>query len=64
MTLGDIIRNGNAVQIRLHGKGNKTRYIPLSAEVVLHLDVYLAEFHSEGRNQDYLFYTIHSGKHT
>lgn len=64
MTLGDIIRNGNAVQIRLHGKGNKTRYIPFPAEAVPHLDVYLAEFHPNGRNQDYLFYTIHSGEHT
>lgn len=64
MTLGDIIRNGNSVQVRLHGKGDKTRYNPLPAEVVPHLDAYLAEFHPAGRNEDYLFYTIHAGKHT
>lgn len=64
MTLGDIIRNGNSVQIRLHGKGDKTRYNPLPAEVVPHLDAYLAEFHPDSRNEDYLFYTIHNGKHT
>lgn len=29
MRLEDIIRNGASVQIRLHGKGNKTRYNPL-----------------------------------
>ena len=64
MTLGDIIRNGRNVQIRLHGKGDKTRYNPLPAEVIPHLDAYLAEFHPDGRNKDYLFYTVHDGQHT
>lgn len=64
MTLGDIIRNGDNVQIRLHGKGNKTRYTPLPAEAVPHLDAYLAEFHPDGKNTDYLFYTVHNGIHT
>lgn len=64
MTLGDIIRNGANVQIRLHGKGNKTRYNPLPAEVIPHLDAYLAEFHPDGNNDDYLFYTVHNGLHT
>lgn len=64
MTLGDIIRNGDSVQIRLHGKGDKTRYNPLPAEVVPHMDAYISEFHPEGKNTDYLFYTIHNGRHT
>ena len=64
MTLGDIIRNGNSVQIRLHGKGDKTRYNPLPTEVIPHLDAYLSEFHPDGKNDDYLFYTIHGRKHT
>lgn len=64
MKLGDIIRNGTGVQIRLHGKGNKTRYNPLPAEVIPHLDAYLAEFHPDGKNEDYLFYTVHDGHHT
>lgn len=64
MTLGDIVRNGSGVQIRLHGKGNKTRYNPLPAEVIPHLDAYLAEFHPDGKNDDYLFYTIHDRQHT
>jgi len=64
MTLGDVIRNGTNIQIRLHGKGDKTRYIPLPAEVVPHLQTYLAEFHPNGSNDDYLFYTIHNGTHT
>lgn len=64
MTLGDIIRNGTNVQIRIHGKGDKTRYNPLPAEVIPHLDAYLAEFHPNGNNDDYLFYTVHNGQHT
>ena len=64
MRLEDIIRNGASVQIRLHGKGNKTRYNPLPVEVLPHLDAYLNEFHPGRNNQDYLFYTIHNGQHT
>ena len=64
MTLGDIIRNGDSVQIRLHGKGDKTRYNPLPSQVIPHLDAYLAEFHPKGCNNDYLFYTVHNGQHT
>ena len=64
MTLGDIIRNGTSVQIRLHGKGDKTRYNPLPEEVIPHLDAYLAEFHPHGEISDYLFYTVHNGSHT
>lgn len=54
MTLGDIVRNGPGVQIRLHGKGNKTRYIPFPAEAIPHLDAYLAEFHPDGKNDDFI----------
>ena len=64
ITLGDIIRNGTNVQIRLHGKGDKTRYNPLPSEVIPHLDAYLAEFHPNEKNEDYLFYTIHNSQHT
>lgn len=64
MKLGDIIRNGASIQIRLHGKGNKTRYNPFPKEVVPHLNAYLAEFHPGGSNEDYLFYTIHNHQRT
>ena len=64
MKLGDIIRNGTSVQIRLHGKGDKTRYNPFPTEVIPHLDSYIAEFHPYGKNEDFLFYTIHGGEHT
>lgn len=64
MTLGDVIRNGKDVQIRIHGKGSKIRYIPFAKDAVEHLDAYLCEFHPHGQNEDYLFYTVHNGKHT
>ena len=64
MNLGDIIRNGGSIQVRLHGKGNKTRYTPLPGEVIPHLEAYLSEFHPDGCNEDFLFYTIHQHKHT
>lgn len=64
MTLHDILRNGKDVQIRLHGKGDKTRYIPFPEEAVPHLEAYLQEFHPVGKNDDFLFYTIHKGVHT
>ena len=64
MTLSDIIRNGKNIQIRLHGKGDKTRYIPFPEEAIPHLDAYLLEFHPAGKNDDFLFYTIHKGAHT
>jgi integrase/recombinase XerD len=64
MTLSDIIRNGKNIQIRLHGKGDKTRYIPFQEEAIPHLDAYLLEFHPDGKNDDFLFYTIHKGAHT
>lgn len=54
MKVGDIIRNGNSIQVRLHGKGNKTRYNPLPEEAVPHLNAYLAEFHPGGKNEDFV----------
>ena len=61
MTLNDIIWNGKDIQIRLHGKGDKTRYIPFPEEAVPHLEAYLREFHPAEKNDDFLFYTIHKG---
>ena len=64
LTLNCIIRDGNKVKIILHGKGDKTRNVPLLGQTVNHLDAYLKEFHQIGTKADYLFYTIHDSKHT
>ena len=64
LTLNCIIRDGSRVKIILHGKGDKTRSVPLLGQTVHHLDAYLKEFHKQGTRADYLFYTIHDSKHT
>lgn len=64
MTLGDVVRNDGNVQARIHGKGDKVRYVPFAEDAVPHLDAYLAEFHPDGRNGDPLFYTVHGGERT
>jgi len=64
LTCGSITRDGEYVRIRIHGKGSKTRHVPLMAPVVAHLDAYLDEFHPTPHPGDHLFYTIHNGGHT
>ncbi len=59
-----IIRNETCVQLQIHGKGNKARYVPLMKGTVKHLDAYLAEFHKEAQPEDFLFYTVHDAKPT
>lgn len=62
--IGNIMRNGINVKVRILGKGTKIRYVPLMNSTVKHLDAYLAEFHVSLENDNYLFYTVHDGKHT
>ena len=64
LKVSDIIRNEAGVRIRIHGKGNKIRYVPLLGLTVGHLDSYLAGFHKDRIVSDYLFYTIHSNEKT
>lgn len=64
LTVNCILRDGNKVKIILHGKGDKTRSVPLLGQTVHHLDAYLKEFHKQRNRMDYLFYTIHDSKHT
>lgn len=56
-----IAEEEKTVRIRIHGKGNKIRYIPLLSDVKKYLDVYLREFHPLMIDDEYLFYTIHNG---
>lgn len=64
LQINHIIRSDISVRIRIHGKGNKTRYVPLLGSMVKHLDSYLAEFHRNSSGKDFLFYTIHDSQHT
>lgn len=62
--LSDIVRQENCVQVRLHGKGDKTRYIPLLNDVVPYMDIFLEEFHPDSTDKEFLIYTVHQNKHT
>lgn len=64
MQLSSIIRNDTGTRIRIHGKGNKIRYVPLLGATVKHLDTYLAGFHKKNILDDFLFYTIHDFQKT
>lgn len=54
---------GNTPKVTLHGKGRKTRVVPLMARTVQHLRKYLSEFHSgELLSSDMpLFYSMRQG---
>jgi site-specific recombinase XerD len=63
LQLSSIIRNETGVRIRIHGKGNKIRYVPLFGTTIKHLHAYLAEFHKTDVPDTFLFFTTHnSGK--
>lgn len=64
LQINHIIRSDISVRVRIHGKGNKTRYVPLIGSTVKHLNSYLAEFHKNSSNQAFLFYTIHDSQST
>jgi site-specific recombinase XerD len=59
-----IIRSDISVRVRIHGKGNKVRYVPILASTVKHLDSYLAGFHKDSSQDEFLFYTIHNKQKT
>jgi len=64
LRLNSIIRNETGVRVRIHGKGNKIRYVPLLGATVDHLDAYISEFHKNTSKSDFLFFTIHNSQHT
>lgn len=64
LQINHIIRSDISVRVRIHGKGNKIRYVPLLRSTVKHLDSYLVEFHKNSSYEAFLFYTIHDSEHT
>ncbi len=64
LRLNCIIRGDTSVRVKIHGKGNKTRYVPLLGLTVKHLDAYLASFHKESPLDALLFYTTHNATKT
>lgn len=64
LLLCSIVCHDNNVRVRIHGKGDKVRYVPLLGSTVKHLDSYLAEFHKGSSTDSFLFFTIHDSQHT
>ena len=64
ITLKDIIERNGIYYIILRGKGSKVRENPLPEDIIPLLQAYIQEFHKNSDDTDYLFYTVHSQKHT
>ena len=64
LQLSDVIQSDSNVRIKICGKGNKIRYVPLLGAAVEHLNSYLAGFHKDSPEGAFLFYTIHNAKNT
>jgi site-specific recombinase XerD len=64
LQLSSIVRSDAGVRIRIHGKGDKIRYVPLLGMMVEHLDAYLKGFHKGSDHDAFLFYTVHDSKKT
>ena len=62
VTLDDIDRSGEFIQVRIMGKGSRVRTVPLMPEVAAHLNSYLREFHPDAQPGSFLFYTVHDGQ--
>lgn len=64
LTCGCVQERGGHITLRVHGKGDKVRIVPLASQAVEHLDAYLSEFHPHPAPEDWLFFTVHGGMHT
>ncbi len=63
LTLPDL-HLGTSGHVRLTGKGDKTRVVPVTGKTIEHLGVFLAEFHSNATQMPSarpLFYSLHNG---
>lgn len=64
LKVSSIVHSDAGIRIEILGKGRKTRYVPLRGIAVDHLNSYLAGFHKDGSESDFLFYTIHDAGKT
>lgn len=69
LKLSDLHLDTDKPKVYLHGKGNKTRIVPLMPKTVEHCKRYLKKYHPDSEKQidkcTYLFYTTsHKSKHT
>ena len=57
------IKRGNTPTAVLHGKGNKTRIVPLMAKTISHMEQYLSLFHlgESEFSTELLFYSVRRG---
>lgn len=62
--LQDIHLDGENPYITLHGKGKKTRLVPVMDKTAEHLRKYLIHFHAEKSDIDFLFYVVRKGNRT
>jgi site-specific recombinase XerD len=61
LTLENLSLSGVAPYIRIVGKGNKMRHVPIMQKTVSHLQKYIRLFHPNPIGTDYLFYTVSHG---
>ena len=66
LRLSDFQQTDNGYRIRVKGKGDKIRYIPIINDMIPHLKSYTKEFHPDAfrEKDDYLVYTNHNQGHT
>jgi site-specific recombinase XerD len=64
LQLNDIVRSDAGIRIRICGKGNKIRHVPLLGTTVKHLEAYLTEFHAKSIPGTFLFHTVHNSRKT
>jgi len=57
------LRNDKTPTLRLHGKGSKTRIVPLMSSTIRHYKKYMETFHpgEDGTSTEYLFYNTVKG---
>lgn len=62
LKLRDIVTDVNSPYVIIRGKGNKIRTVPIMQESVLHYKSYIKRFHTDRKENDFLFYTVIHGE--